>query len=710
MKGLQIKIKEVWAALPEDFELDFQQTSYVFNKQGTFSYPFEIPLVPNRVLVHNIADPFGNIHISHLDNTPAEIWFDGIMLYKGIIRTDNEVEIEDTLPLTFYSDQSDFESRIEGMQLRDVPLDRDIELGYVVEEAWTAITPPKPFVASAWYVGLPKHIMMNYTKYNVSEPYPIKPYCNVRVCTSNGVGMYKILDARRPYSGVCFYLMYFIDCLFKYLNIPVDKTPLEGMEDLNRVAFFTTQCHTEEKGDPFTVPLSEIRKEDFCGEDFEIGQDLMANSGTKTFIHRLHASDYVFSARKVYATNKNFPDAGVEDLLEDMVSAFGIRFLFNSQSGRVTVVLLKDVFRRTDALSLNVPVLGYSLSQTKAKKIRLTYAQKDDTAFNYSDWSNVAEFDGYAEILAQGVSAFDTRCFIDRRTGNAYRVKVNKDTGRDPSLFEVGGFGDFVTGDSGNEEEEEIKINFSPVVLNDVTRHVKEVKNADPNLGQILAAYADVELLPDDVFDGELPYISVASTFDPNTVISAVKMKSKCPENYDFANDSEPPLRSYDAGYTLGIMRGPGNDAKIEYTRPNYDGEGNSSFVFVESTYAFTADSCNNYGMFYDYNGLEPGGADQEGRFSLKLSAKKMDGDTPLPIDTAYENRGLVSKFLSEYLYFMAHKKTVTLLVDMTVSQIINVDFSRRYRIGDYCGFINRINYTLGVDGARDVEIELYTL
>ena len=175
---------------------------------------------------------------------------------------------------------------------------------------------------------------------------------------------------------------------------------------------------------------------------------------------------------------------------------------------------------------------------------------------------------------------------------------------------------------------------------------------------------------------------------------------------YDTESNDEPPLRSYDAGYTLGIMRGPGNESGVEYPQLNYDGEGNDSWVQTVGSYAFTSDSCDMYGRYFDYNGTEAGGADQSGRFSLKLVAEK-DG---FPIGDSYKNRGLVAKFLSEYLYFMAHKKTIVLTVKMGITQIINIDFLKRYKIGEYVGYINKVSYTLSSTGMEDVEIELYTL
>lgn len=100
---------------------------------------------------------------------------------------------------------------------------------------------------------------------NVSEPYPEKPYCNARVSylhhglkddgtTSEGLPEldkldtsareehypYWVLDADRPQSGLCFYMLYFLECLFTHLNVSYDLSALTEIEDFKHLCFFTT--------------------------------------------------------------------------------------------------------------------------------------------------------------------------------------------------------------------------------------------------------------------------------------------------------------------------------------------------------------------------------------------------------------------------------------------------------------------------------------
>lgn len=709
MKGLQIKINSQWVKLPEDFSITLEQSNPLFNDQGTFSFPFEIPLEPNREIFKNIADPWGDINLKDIDRMPAELWVDGVMIYRGVIETDDEVEFEDTLPVTFISGNSDFMDRIEGMNARDIPLDREIKLGYRVKSASTQYSYRDDNLFITIYLN---DGVMNYTESNESDPYPIKPYCNVRVCTPNDAGSYNILEPRRPYSGVCFYVMYLLDCFFKYLNIGVQKNDLSTMEDMCRLAFFSTQCHTEEKGDSFSVSWTDIMMNNFMGPSFSLHCDLKYNvipgSNSYKTIATFLTQNFSYSAVNVFATNQNFPDVEMEDLIEDLQNAFGVRFLYDSARNTMDVIYIKDILKSNEISILDVEIVAMQLKKSKEKTIRLTYGQEDDTAFNYDDYSNVKEKENYLEILQQGQASNDTSCYQDKLTGNSYRIKVNKDTGGDPSLFEVGGFRDYVIGGTSTEEEEdEISINFTPVMINDVNgAWVVAGALGGHEEDQVLAVFADQELLSErNASFSLIPGIWGVAPSRMMRYKHEITLSYLSDENYDTESAEESPMRTYDAGYCLGIMRGPGSESGIDYTE-NYDGEGNDSWVQTVANSAFTADSCDNFGRFFDYNGTEQGGVDQSGRFSLKLVA----GKDKYPASQAYQDRGLVSKFLSEYLYFLYNRKTVILTVRMTISQIAGLDMLKRYQIGNYVGFINKLSYSIDRSGITEVTIELYTI
>ncbi len=727
MTGPQLKINGEWIALPEDFSLSLEQSNPLFNDQGTFSFPFEVPLEPNRHVFKNLADPFGHISLKAVNGLDAELWFGGIMLYKGKTETEQEVEISDSVPITFVSGNSDFKNRIDGMNARDVPLDRDIKLGYVVEKATGTATDGR---GSKYSVTkeLPPYMMMNFTEYNVSDPYPIRPYCNVRVCTQgvNSEGEadgYQILPAKRPFSGVCFYVMYLMDCLFRHLGIVFEKTEIEAVEDLNRLAFFTTKCKVEYKGDFRKIQLSEIKENDFIGSDFTF--NVHSNNYGRAREWDLSTEQFTYQGRDVFATNENYPDVSIEDIISDLETAFGIRMIFDGESNRMRMLLLKNVFRDNSMIEHSTTITSLKLSCYRPKNIRLTYGKENDTAFNYNEYSNVKLFNGYGDILSDGITNYDTTCKIDKKTGNAYRIKVNEKTGLGATLMEVGGYRDYVE-ENGGDEEENLSIKFSPVISNDVTgggptqgRYQKRVEQVTNNTTRVdsseyeteaqeFAVFANVELTVGEMYDKKKTYFYYSSR--PGGLLKGFELgydylKGKCYELFDTETSEESPTQSYDAGYTLGIMRGPGNDAGLEF-EDNYDEEGNDSFSIVASGYAFSSDTCDNYGRFFDYNGTLPGGVKMPGSFSLKLVA----GKPGFPIDGEYADRGLVSQFLSEYLYFLAHRKLVTLSVKMSISEIIHIDFLKRHRIGEFVGFINKVSYSLDESGVNDVEVEMYIL
>lgn len=710
MKGLQIKINSQWVKLSEDFSITLEQSNPLFNDQGTFSFPFEIPLEPNREIFKNIADPWGDINLKDIDRMPAELWVDGIMIYRGVIETDDEVEFEDTLPVTFISGNSDFMDRIEGMNARDIPLDREIKLGYRVKSASTQFVWGDDDLYFTVYLS---DGVMNYTESNESDPYPSKTYCNVRVCTPNNSGTYNVLRPKRPYSGVCFYVLYLLDCFFKYLGIGVNRNELLDVDDMCRLAFFSTQCHTEEKGNTFSVSYSDIISEKFMGNSFSLKYDLkyLVNpnfSNLYITIKTFYSQDFSYKGINVYATNENFPDLEMKDLIEDLQSAFGIRFLYDSAKNTMDVIYIKDILKSNEISILDVEIVDIQLKRTKEKTIRISYGKDDDTSFNYDDYSNVKEKNNYMEILQQGQASNDTTCYQDKLTGNSYRIKVDKNTGGNPSLFEVGGFRDYVIGGTSSEsDEEEISLNFSPVMINDVNgSDVVSKAMVGENGEQLLAVFADQELLSDKNISIKLiPEVLGLNLYNLIRYRHDITLSYLSDENYDKESAEESPMRTYDAGFCLGIMRGPGSESGIDYS-PNYDGEGNDSWVHTAANSAFTADSCDNFGRFFDYNGTEQGGVDQPGRFSLKLVA----GKDKYPASQAYQDRGLVSKFLSEYLYFLYNRKTVILTVRMTISQIAGLDMLKRYQIGNYVGFINKLSYSIDRSGITEVTIELYTI
>jgi len=75
-------------------------------------------------------------------------------------------------------------------------------------------------------------------------------------------------------------------------------------------------------------------------------------------------------------------------------------------------------------------------------------------------------------------------------------------------------------------------------------------------------------------------------------------------DNFEPNDDGIAPIESHDWGLTLGIMRGSGDDAGVRYWNDYKDGEGNETWDIIPGSSATAhADTCDNYGNMWDYNG-----------------------------------------------------------------------------------------------------------
>ena len=134
----------------------------------------------------------------------------------------------------------------------------------------------------------------------------------------------------------------------------------------------------------------------------------------------------------------------------------------------------------------------------------------------------------------------------------------------------------------------------------------------------------------------------------------------------------------------------------------------------VAANYAFHSDTIDDNGGEFDYNGETDGGTGAEdgtgGRFSLYLRAEKPNpngGYFDIGIASA-RRRGLFDKFYTEYAYFVTHRKIAKLTLRMEIADLVNIDWTKRYRIGSFIGFINSYSYTVDSQGISEVQMELY--
>lgn len=676
-------------------------------------------------------------------------------------------------------------------------------------------------------IGIEPTIRESYV--NVSDEYPKQMYCNARICymhykkdddgtSSDEVDTsttdtsaegkfnpYLVLDANRPASGICFYLLYFLDCLFyNFRNdgIVYDNSELLKVSDLKRLAFFTTHCKYDlEKLDPYSAPgdlgsieminrwlhsrnidttLSipdisarkdldsvtvngrELKKGDVLKpappEFEEIASSAVINSVYSEVT--LKSSGAKADIMQMVANSQNFPDADAKEIIDSLWGSFGIKFYLDQETRVVKPIFIRDIFRSTDpAIDFDCTVYTAIRKTEKITGFRMQYSQQSDrqqrednitlgvrdydTTYDYQDYRNLDDSQHYDTIITQ---AFDTNMtfYVDLLTGNKYRVKVDSEAESDtegtiserrdkfhPVIFEVGQLTGVEIGDCSKQNEDyitEVTSAFQPVILNDVNyRYERKAMAEEVMMGEsgntvLLRTEASKQQILSAFISEEMWHENIKRTLvypmGSKHVELAIQADITTKESYDVqsSNDGDSPLQSIDWGLAVSMMRGGGATSHIDYYDYDYDGFGNCKYrITAGNDYTMSLDSIDDYGKPYDYNGDADGiGSTADERFSLKIRSyanHPVTGEPMVIPDRAIANRGLFDTFFSEYAYFLLNRKIVVIDLDCEVASLLNIQWTRRYRFGDYVGWINKISTHISAEnGIESVRIELFVL
>ena len=739
MTGLALQIDGKWAVLSEGDSVNIENNSPVWGEGNSFSLPFELDIEANRHILGNADQITGQSVYEVLDGKRAVLYTLGIPVYYGKIKMEDEVELsEGKVDVTLVSGNLTFDEMIDGMNCQDVELTESFEIGTELRaiqflfgrtevEQHPQLTGP----VMVDYEMQPKRYttMVNsqgQSTINLAVPYPEKKYCNVPVCTpKKDAKEYLIFEADRAASGICFYVLYFMDCLFSMLKIDVQRNDLKEVEDMNRLAFFSTVCDYVSVPNP--IPGGHLGHYGITGYRAE----REGKSKWYNYSDMRLADGASPLTSFMYATSKNFPNTDVSDVMEGLKSAFGAITLYDERTQEMDIVLLRNIFQDKEVKRAYAEIHETYKVENDIVGFELGYSGGDDenTSFNYSDYTNVNTTRSYAE-MRQNVTPYDKTLYIDTKTGDGFRIKIDEEALSDsekelnPSLFEVGEFVSAKYGDCSNEEQVEKKeIPFNPIIANDVskTEGVSEYKVfLDVDMGEYGAQ--KVTTTSKGNYGKGVVYLDVGAGDTSETVrdeldYTSLKVRIEY-DGYDWSNSGNSvdgsPINQYDAGFTLGFIR-PGEGSAVVDDEQNYDGEGNYKYYFVAGNSAFISDTIDHYGNVYDYNGQLDGGVDQSERISLKPRAEKpnpnaKEGESPFyPItDAKLQRRGLFDKFYSEYAYFVVNRKIVRMKCRMEMADLLNIDWTKRYKIGEYVGFINKYSYSVSSTGISDVELEMY--
>lgn len=661
---------------------------------------------------------------------------------------------------------------------------------------------------------------------NVTEEYPFRKFAHARVCymhhtkdengkstdtvdtSSNGgsdgngrFNPYFVLEANRPQSGVCFYVLYFLDCLFKYLHqygIGYDNSELLKVADFKRLVFFTTKCKydlerkypnaddtfdytniddinkwlsSRSTGGKLTVRCEEskdIGGISYNGTYYRVGSKLPDQTTLKEA--KIKTSNFKSQVQanimKMYANSDNFPNTSVQSILQSLWASFGIRFFLNQETLQVKPVFIRDIFRDYSApIQFNGTVIVAHKMNEKITGVRMKYSAESNrkeqeeilhnnvrnynTDYDYKDYRHITTTETYQKIITHG-GLSDLSLWVDLVTGNKYRLKLDGDATKvseyHPVIFEVGQYNGVEVGDCSDEMEdfvEELSSDFQPVNFNDVNGRTEKTAAVfnDPCIAkndktgeeavfssvnathkeQVLAAFVNEDMWH------EFCERKVETAFGDDYCDVFLQERCRTKEAFDpnSSDDGISPLQTYDWGTSIAIMRGGGTDARVQYYDFDYDGYGSRKWRMAPGNYGMSSDSIDAWGAEYDYNGTPADGSDngigdEDGRFSLKIrSYIEAPYDIPsegvhkgdILCDAKVARRGLYDTFMSEYAHFLLNRKVVKLEVICEVAELLNIQWTKRYNIGGYVGWINKISTRVSAaEGLEKVIIEMYIL
>lgn len=858
---LALKVRGKYANLPEDFSIDIEDVNPIFNDYESFSFDAPLPIETNRHILKDIDNIKSDKRLIDLENESIQVIAEGIPFRSGRLQTSEDEYIQDSITFSMVSSARTIQDMVADLMCRDIPVKDKIQIGEMIGNVLVEATYQYRLHVYAKGGRKGKSDMEVWTKYknssirntfelqalgfsypgicqlsgsgvenaqsagdrpkvsqsfiNVSEEYPAKPYCNGRVCythymkeddgtsgktvsTKEKFDPYYILEADRPQSGICFYLLYVLDCLFHHLGLIYDNSELLKVGDMKRLCFFTTHCKYDlerkypNKGvvgeDDVIVydfnSVEQINKwlssrftkgqvEVNCDTNKELDSATVGNvyyevgketsEGLTVQYARFENQNFTSSVKanimNMYANSENFPDLSVSSLLDSLWASFGIRFMVDYERQIVKPIFIREVFRDTSApIKLNARLVNVYKISEKIKGVRMKYSAESDpdeqqknirygvkdynTDYDYIDYSRVNSSLDYLSIIKKNGSS-DKTCYIDLNTGNAYRIKVDKDATTiselKPAIFEVGGYKGVEAGDCSRINEDfiiELESEFEPLILNDVNgryeKNVGEEAEEEYELTdgtsvtagnfnvaskkQILAAFVDEEMWHEGI------EYRVQNVMGNNTINAYLTEVCTTDENYNPSDteDGNSPLQHYEWGPALTMMRGGGSDAQIQHYDYNYDGCGNSKWRIVAGEYSMSTDSIDNWGAVFDYNGVIEGVGDDE-RFSLKIRAfKVVDGeilcnndikDSEGNIETKVRSRGLFDTFMSEYAHFCLERKKLGMDFYCNITELLNIQWDKRYELDGYIFWFNKISENISVkDGLGMVKAEIYML
>lgn len=676
---LELKAGGNWIVLAPDTNISIEMTSPLWNDSGTFSYTFQVPYSANRHIFNASDMPESDVNLKTFRER-FELYLYGIgFLFGDMVCTSDEIDTEnDRVDVELRSANATFEDAIEGINLTDLYLGADCKIGEYFYN-W-GFNPDATIWEDETY-----HAFVNET-----QIYPKAKYCNIPMLVNYKDDEDKdkgiLLSAHRAYTSPCMFVLYILKRIMLQTGFSYDEQKdceLMNIEDMKRLIIINNK-----------------------------------------FEYDMFTDDK--SLRGLFATAKNLPDIGISEFIKSLKNAFGVRFLFDESLKKCKVVLLRNIFRSNHVSKLNFSeLLDVSKKHILYNGSKISYNTTDGTEFDYSEYSNSVLYPDYITMRSEWrESNYDTILKIIKDTGNFYRTKIDSSSYDKPALFEVAQFLPYENKghEASKEKPEEIKISFTPVIPTAVgnSTHARPFQQTEEEEQYFKdpgeAFFLDVETIYKE--NDREKQIESHYTGEGNSWYWKPSYHKNIKEILDATLD-----------FTVGILRTtPEGSLSEDYAiiRQNVDGFGNDEWIQTISVNRVTSDSVSKEGAIYDYNGTDEGiGAPLEQLISLKIWNGKQnlppnyqttDSETrnkveynnnptgPLP------NRGLVPQFLSELLHFMKHRKPISVVGYMHISDLVNVEWDKYHEVAGYRGLLDKIKFTVSMEGMSEVTVDHYLI
>lgn len=678
---------------------------------------------------------------------------------------------------------------------------------------------------------------------------------------SKGYGPYFVLDADRPQSGICFYLMYVIEVLFENLGIIYNDAPIAAVEDMKHLSFYTTLCKYDTERAypdnpnpdfPYEKGFEQINRwlsaRNIHGR-LESGKELndKNNDGTTfpiSFYHTIYASQHVLSSDQyeevgqidgfydedrtyylygklgtaetrvisqgaayditivyldneeraeeyfrfncnsvglvnnaeddnykfcgnvlnMYANADNLPEMPVKSFLDSLWGSFGLRFYYDSESNVVTPYFIRDVLRNQTTHELygrDISVhpiaekitgvcIKYSAESDRIEQIQnirkgvTDYDTRYDYLVDKTPAKNIDPSRSFLQFSRGTLSVGDFTLYVDRNTGNVYRIKINKeelDAGNigalQPSMLQVAqfkgiqemavAFRDLTDAELQDPDIadfiQEIVSEFEPLVQNDL--NYGRAVSADPSDAATLQKPLLCPFTDEDMWNETAGMGHIRNVVDSNAAyVHYIDEVLATEERYDVSgtDDGNSPLQHISWGNCITLMRGGGDDARIQHFERNYDFFGTEKWSKSSGTYLLDSDSINNYnGQIYDYNTGDVSGDGGGERISLSIRAYHnapadlpdygIDKGTRLCFNDNIANRGLADTFFAEYIYFLLNRKKLSIKTLCEISYLIDIHWRDKYAIAGHTGWLDSVSVKVsmisGIDAVEFIMFEL---